>query len=228
MRKSRGVPAAGRLRHLLFDLDETLYPSSSTLGEEISRRMTLFVSEYLRLDAEAATAVRRDLSRRYGTTLAGLIAEHGLTDTERYLEFCHPMEVDRHLRPDPSLEEALSALSLPKSILTNSPREHAERILAFLGIAHHFPRIYDIRFSALKGKPHEEAYRGVLADLGCAAEQVLFIDNRRDYLEGFRALGGLVLLVEEGEAPGEAGGEDLPRISAVRELPAYLRSSGLL
>lgn len=218
----------GRLQHLLFDLDETLYPSSSSLGAEISRRMTVFVSEYLGLDAEAAAAVRRDLSGRYGTTLAGLIAEHDLQDSERYLEFCHPLEVDRHLRPDPSLDQALSALRLPKSILTNSPREHAERILAFLGIRQHFLRIYDIRFSALKGKPHEDAYRNVLADLGCAAEQVLFIDNRRDYLEGFRALGGRVLLVDDREAAGDAQGEGPPRISAVRELPAYLRASGLL
>jgi putative hydrolase of the HAD superfamily len=219
---------ADRLRHLLFDLDETLYPSTSTLGAEISRRMTAFVSEYLGVAEEEATALRRDLSRRYGTTLAGLIAEHGLTDAEGYLEFCHPVEVERYLQPDPSLAVALSSLSLPKSILTNSPREHAERILDFLGIRDHFQRIYDIRFSGLKGKPHEDTYRDVLADLGCAAADVLFIDNRRDYLEGFQALGGLVLLLEErGAAVGPEVGR-LPRISAVRELPAYLQANGLL
>jgi putative hydrolase of the HAD superfamily len=217
-----------RLCHLLFDLDETLYPSSSTLGAEISRRMTVFVCKYLGKSVEEAAAVRRDLSARYGTTLAGLIAEHGLVDTEGYLEFCHPADVQRYLQPDPSLGAALSALTLPKSILTNSPREHAERILAFLGIRSHFLRIYDIRFSGLRGKPHEQTYRDVLADLDCAATEVLFIDNRRDYLEGFQALGGQVLLLDDRRPAGGRGAERLPRISAVRELPAYLQGRGLL
>lgn len=215
------------LRHLLFDLDETLYPSSSTLGAEITRRMTAYVQRYLDVPEEQAVAVRRDLSRRYGTTLAGLIAEHALTDTEGYLAFCHPVDVARHLTPDPSLRPALSAVSLPKSILTDSPQEHAERILEFLGVRDQFGRIYDIRFSALRGKPHEQAYRDVLADLGLRAEQVLFIDNRRDYLEGFQALGGRVLLLDDRPGSETEAEPSLPRIAAVRELPAWLRASGL-
>ena len=216
------------LRHLLFDLDETLYPSSSTLGAEITRRMTVYVQRYLRLPEEQAVAVRRDLSSRYGTTLAGLIAEHGLTDTEGYLEFCHPVDVERHLTPDPSLGPALSAVRLPKSILTNSPREHAERILDFLGVRGQFGRIYDIRFSALRGKPHEQAYRDVLADLGLQAAEVLFIDNRRDYLEGFQALGGRVLLLDDRPGAETSAEPSLARIAAVAELPAWLRASGLV
>lgn len=71
-----------RAAYLLFDLDETLYPSSCGLMQEVSRRMTAFVAGYLKIDPQRAAELRKELSRKYGTTLTGLIREHGLADPE--------------------------------------------------------------------------------------------------------------------------------------------------
>jgi putative hydrolase of the HAD superfamily len=220
---------APALRHLLVDLDDTLYPASSGLREEIVRRMNAFVARFLETDEETAAAIRQGLSRRYGTTLSGLIQQFRYTSPDEYLRYTHPVEVDQFLSRDPGLRPALERVRLPMSILTNSPMEHAERILGFLGISDLFVKVYDIRFNDLQGKPHTSVYTRVLHDLALDAPEVLLIDNRLDYLLGFRKIGGRVLLVEEGECTVEPAAdleEELPCIRSIRQLPDYLMAGG--
>ncbi len=211
------------ITYLLFDLDETLYPSSSGMVEEISRRMTRYVSRYLNLDEDSAVRIRRDLSRKHGTTLTGLMSEHDFKDPESYLEAAHPTDVDRYLHKDPELVAALASITLPKSILTNAPAEHARRILEYLEIEDFFQRIFDIRMNDFRGKPERGVYLRVLAELKREAPEVLFIDNRLDYLLAFREIGGRVVWVTEGGREEKTGLDPgIPRISHVKELPEFL------
>jgi putative hydrolase of the HAD superfamily len=207
--------------YLLFDLDETLYPSSSGMVSEISRRMTSYVSRLLNLDEDSAARIRRALSRKHGTTLTGLMSEHDFNDPESYLEFAHPVDVERYLRKDPELVAALAAITQPKSILTNAPAEHARRILEHLEIESFFERIFDIRMSDFRGKPERGVYLRVLADLKRKASEVLFIDNRLDYLLAFREIGGRVVRVSDRSQEGEET-YGVPRIAHVKELPEFL------
>jgi len=209
------------LTYLLFDLDETLYPSSSGLVNEISRRMTRYVSRYLNLDEDSAARIRRSLSRKHGTTLTGLMSEHNFKDPESYLEFAHPTDVERYLHKDPELVAALRSIQLPKSILTNAPAEHARRILEYLEIEGFFDRIFDIRMNDFRGKPDRRVYLRVLAELGRDASEVLFIDNRLDYLLAFREIGGKIVRVADRSTEVE-GAHGVPRIGHVKELPEFL------
>jgi putative hydrolase of the HAD superfamily len=210
--------------YLLFDLDETLYPASSGLMQAVSERMNSFVAEYLGLPDRQAEEVRRGLSLRYGTTLTGLMREHGLAAPERYLAYVHDVDVEHILPRDPELAPALRAIPLAKSVLTNSPLEHALRVLDHLGVRELFERVFDIRFNGLAGKPDAAVYGRVLTALGRKPKAVLLIDNRLDYLLAFRALGGLVLLVDEdgasGGSPAQADG--VPRLRDVKQVPAFL------
>jgi putative hydrolase of the HAD superfamily len=212
--------------YLLFDLDETLYPASCGLMQAVSERMTSFVAEFLGVPEQQAAEIRRGLSLRHGTTLTGLMREHGLAEAERYLAYTHDVDVERILPRDPQLAPALRAIPLPKSVLTNSPLEHAVRVLDRLGVLELFERIFDIRYNGLAGKPDAAVYGRVLAALGRRPEEVLLIDNRLDYLLPFRAMGGRVLLVDEhddhGKASGEATGAELPRLRDIKALPAFL------
>jgi putative hydrolase of the HAD superfamily len=210
--------------YLLFDLDETLYPASSGLMQAVSERMNFFVAEYLGLSKKQAGELRRNLSLRHGTTLTGLMREHGLEDAERYLAYVHDVDVERILPRDPELAPALRAIPLAKSVLTNSPLEHALRVLDHLGVHELFERVFDIRFNGLAGKPDAAVYGRVLAALGRKPKAVMLIDNRLDYLLPFQALGGMVLLVDEDGASGGAPGQEagVPRLRDVKQLPAFL------
>jgi putative hydrolase of the HAD superfamily len=207
--------------YLLFDLDETLYPSTSGMVTEISRRMTRYVSRFLDLDEASAARLRRSLSKKHGTTLTGLMSEHNFKDPESYLEYAHPVDVGRFLHKDPQLVAALAAIRLPMSVLTNAPAEHARRILAYLEIERFFEHIFDIRMSHFRGKPDRGVYLRVLAELKREAAEVLFIDDRLDYLLAFREIGGRIVWLND---PGEEGEADLdiPRIAHVKELPGLL------
>ena len=69
----------------VFDLDNTLYPPAVRLFDQIELRMTAYVMRALGVPAAEADALRDRYWRSYGTTLAGLMREHGL-DPAPYLE----------------------------------------------------------------------------------------------------------------------------------------------
>jgi len=183
--------------------------------------MTEYVSEFLTLDPEKALSLRRELTRKYGTTLKGLLVEYNLAAADEYLEYCHPTEMDKYLSRDPELAQVLTALDMPKSILTNSPLEHAERVLDYLQVRNYFEHIFDVRFNNLSGKPDPEVYRKTLSVLKRDPEEVLFIDDRLDYLLPFQLMGGQVLLVSA-NGREEAQSHRVPVIGNIKELPDFL------
>ena len=62
----------------LFDLDNTLYPASCRLFDQIDVKIGAFVSELLKIDAAEARLVQKAMFYKYGTTLRGLMIEHGV------------------------------------------------------------------------------------------------------------------------------------------------------
>jgi putative hydrolase of the HAD superfamily len=211
--------------YLLSDLDETLYPASCGLMQAVSVRMTAFVKEYLRVSEEEAASIRRRLRLVHGTTLTGLMREYGLEVAEQYLAYTHDVPVESFLEADPRLAAALSSISLPKSVLTNSPLEHAERVLKRLGVRPLFERVFDLRFNGYTGKPDAGVYARALGELGRRAEEVLMVDNHLDYLAPFRAMGGSVLLIDENGSTGDGSSDGVPRLRDIKELPAYLATA---
>jgi putative hydrolase of the HAD superfamily len=207
------------LRLVLLDLDNTLYPESRGMDIDIVKRMNEYVAGYLGISVAAALELRRERARRYGTTLEWLTVEQGFADPESFFAAVHPEGEEYCLEPDPELARALDAVELPKAVLTNSPSEHAHRVLRKLGVSDRFSAIYDIRFNALRGKPHAEAYRRACEASGVGVEETLFVDDMPKYARGFSALGGRALLIDEADRFADEG---LPRIRGLAELPAYL------
>jgi putative hydrolase of the HAD superfamily len=62
----------------VFDLDNTLYPHDLNLWQQIDERIRGFVSDYLGVSKDDAFRVQKDYYKRYGTTMRGLMAEHGM------------------------------------------------------------------------------------------------------------------------------------------------------
>ncbi|MGR3755929.1 MAG: pyrimidine 5'-nucleotidase, partial [Tranquillimonas sp.] len=60
--------AFAHVRHWVFDLDNTLYPPSARLFDQIEERMTQWVMRELGIARDAADRLRRDYWHRNGTT----------------------------------------------------------------------------------------------------------------------------------------------------------------
>ncbi len=154
-----GSSRTGAFAHVdtwIFDLDNTLYPSHSNLFRQIDDRIRDFVARALGLDHEAAHAIQKDLYRRYGTSLRGLMTEHGV-EPDAFLDYVH--DIDHSiLAPDPQLADAIAGLPGRRFIMTNGTRAHAEKTAARLGITEHFDDIFDIVAADLIPKPSVEAY----------------------------------------------------------------------
>ena len=218
-RLNSSVTISYMIRYILFDLDNTLYPSSLGLDEEMGERIGEFVAKFLDLPPEQARSVRLERSKRYGTTLEWLIAEKGLEDIEAYYAAVHPEGEEVRLKPDPELRSFIKSLSVPAAILTNAPMEHADRVLRKLDLEGLFTHIFDIRWNGLKGKPAESAFRSVLQEIRMKSEEVLFIDDLPSYVEGFIRIGGQGVLLDERDIHA---GSKYPRVRTIYEIAQFL------
>ncbi|MDR2258347.1 MAG: HAD-IA family hydrolase [Treponema sp.] len=188
------------IQYILFDLDNTLYSARYGLEDNVRRRMREFLAARLGISPEEAWRQRAERIGDYGTTLEWLVAERGFTDIEEYFAAVHPADEADILSPDPALRDLLEKIPQPKAILTNSPREHAERVLDKLKISGLFTHIFDVRGNGLKGKPRPEAFFRAFNTLGAAPGEVLFVDDIPAYVEGCRSLGGRGVLLDENDA----------------------------
>jgi putative hydrolase of the HAD superfamily len=176
------------LRHLLFDLDETLYGPQTGLWAAIGERILSYMMVRLGLTHAAAEALRARYRQEYGVALNGLMAEYGIA-VDDYLHYVHDLPLDQFLQPDAALNGMLARLPVPKFIFTNSDQAHATRVLDRLGIARHFKTIVDIRALELVNKPRPEAYQRALALLGAQPHECAFIDDLPQNLAPAQALG---------------------------------------
>jgi putative hydrolase of the HAD superfamily len=188
------VPRAfGHIDTWVFDLDNTLYPHHLNLWQQVDERIRSFIAEFLEVPQDEAFRLQKDYYKRYGTTMRGLMTEHGL-DPDDYLEYVHAID-HSPLEPNPALGTALERLPGRKLILTNGTRKHADAVMKRLAVHHYFEDVFDIVAAELEPKPAINTYRRFLnihdVDPGRAA---MFEDLARN-LEAPHALGMTTVLV---------------------------------
>ena len=188
---------------LFFDLDDTVYPSTTGLWAAIRERMNQYMVERLGVPAARAQDLRKFYFETYGTTLRGLQRDYQV-DVDEYLAYVHDLKLADYLQVDPQLAPLLRALPQTRWIFTNADIDHARRVLDFLGLQDCFAGIIDVRAIDFACKPEPIAYQRALALVGGPqpAECILIDDAPRN-LAGARALGFTTVLV--GPHPSENG-----------------------
>jgi putative hydrolase of the HAD superfamily len=176
------------IKYILFDLDDTLYPTSAGMMQEISQRMSAWMTARLGVPPEDVDRQRQDYWARYGTTLRGLYVERHI-DPQDFLDFVHDVHVEEYLQADPRLDALLTRLPQTKALFTNAPADYARRVLRALGVANHFAEIFDIHFIAYESKPAQSAYAKVLAALPVRAAECLLIEDTARNLVPAKQLG---------------------------------------
>ena len=175
-------PDFRHIRNWIFDLDNTLYPSSCDLFGQIDEKMALYTQRLLGITLAEARRLQKEYYFAHGTTLNGLMRVHGV-DAEDYLAFVHDIDLSV-LTPDPALYGALATLPGRKFVFTNGCINHAGRVLERLGIAAHFEAVWDIRTIGFQPKPAAAAYRTVLAQAGSdGRDAAMFEDITRNLVE---------------------------------------------
>jgi putative hydrolase of the HAD superfamily len=175
-------PDFRHIRNWIFDLDNTLYPSSCDLFSEISQRMTVYVQRLLDMPMEEARTLQKAYYHDHGTTLNGLMKVHHV-DAEDYLAFVHDIDLNK-LSPDPQLGTVIAGLPGRKFVFTNGCVNHAGRVLQRLGLDSHFDEVWDIRTIDFVPKPNAAAYRIILARAGSdGKDAAMFEDIARNLVE---------------------------------------------
>lgn len=181
------------IRTWIFDLDNTLYPPETQLFAQIEVKMTEWVMRALGLGRAEADRLRRDYWLRYGTTLAGLMAEHGV-DPAEYLDGVHDITLDDVVKA-PALAALISALPGRRIVFTNGSGPYAARVLAALGLGEIFDAVYGVEHAGFRPKPERAAFDAILAlDGSVAAGAAMFEDSARN-LEAPHAMGMRCVLV---------------------------------
>jgi putative hydrolase of the HAD superfamily len=181
----------------VFDLDNTLYPHHLNLWQQVDERIRDYIVGFLKIGRDEAFRLQKDYYKRYGTSMRGLMTEHGL-DPDDYLAFVH--EIDHSpLVPNPTLGAAIEKLPGRKLILTNGTVKHARAVMERLEIDRHFEDVFDIAAANLEPKPLPQVYDRFLAKHGVdAAKAAMFEDLARNLEVPHRLGMTTVLVVPEG------------------------------
>ena len=176
----------------VFDLDNTLYPHH-LLWQQVDDRIRQYVSEFLKVTAEDAFRLQKDYYKRYGTTMRGMMTEHGINPDE-YLEFVHQID-HSPLEPDPALGAAIESLPGRKLILTNGTRKHADAVMKKLEIDRHFEDVFDIAAANLDPKPLPQVYHRFLKKHGVDPTRAAMFEDLARNLSVPHTLGMTTVLV---------------------------------
>ena len=199
------MPALASIDAWIFDLDNTLYPAATNLFALIDARMGAFIADRLQLDAAAAHAVQKAFFHAHGTTLRGLMTDHGV-DPHEFLNDVHDIDVGG-VSHAPELVAAIAALPGRKLIFTNADAVYAGRVLGQLGLEGAFEAIYDVHAMDYWPKPDARAYSGLCAKYGIDPATALFVDDMARNLVPAKAIGMTTVWIDNGS---EQGPDDVP------------------
>ena len=188
------------IRNWVFDLDNTLYPASANLFARIDERIGAYVAARFGVDRQEARRIQKGYFHAHGTTLAGLMAEHGV-DPHDYLGKVHDVELDV-LEENAPLAAAIARLPGEKFVFTNADAAYAGRVLERLGLGESFAGIHDVHACGYVPKPHPDAYAGMCAAFGIDPAESLFADDMARNLKPAHDIGMATLWIDNGSEQG--------------------------
>jgi len=163
----------------------------------VDERIRSYIAEFLKIGRDEAFRVQKDYYRRYGTSMRGMMTEHGMNPDD-YLAFVHQID-HSPLEPNPALGAAIEKLPGRKLILTNGTRKHADAVMRRLAIHEQFEDVFDIIAAELEPKPLPQTYDRFLERHGVDPRRAAMFEDLARNLAVPHALGmTTVLVVPEG------------------------------
>src|SRR3954468_5151281 len=211
-------PRLAHIRDWIFDLDNCLYPASTGLFALIDERMGAYIQRLLGCGPIEAKSVQKKHFHEHGTTLAGLMKEHGV-DPHDFLEDVHDIPLDR-VQCDERLASLLPRLPGRRFVFTNGDAPYARRVLEKIGVSDHFEGLHDVHASSYRPKPDPHGYELLCDRFGIDPARALLADDMVQNLAPAKALGMTTVWVDNGSERGNHGYDEQlvdERISNVSE-----------
>ena len=170
------------MKYLLLDLDGVCYGKHNNYSLEkvfgqVSQRMTMFISERLKIDMEKAKKLQTDYFYKYNTSLNGLMIHHDIPP-EEFLKYVHTIDLS-FMKEDKIMREELEKLDMEKFIFTNGSFDHAKNILTHLGIFDLFgkDKIFDIQDAEYVPKPEAKTFDLMLKKFSIDPKETIYIED---------------------------------------------------
>ena len=171
----------------IFDLDNTLYPASCRLFDQVDKNITRFIMQFLDIEWDEAYALQKGYFRQFGTTMNGMMTLHG-ADPAEFLEFVHDIDLSP-VAKNPAMDAALAKLKGRKIVFTNGSVGHAQGVMGALGVAHHFEAIFDIVASDYRPKPQPAVYEQFVAAHDINPKTAVMVEDMAKNLKPAHAMG---------------------------------------
>ena len=159
----------------VFDLDNTIYPAENNLFAEMNDKMRGYIMNLLNLDSDSAHKVQKDYFYKYGTSLAGLIANDNV-DPLDFLEYVHDLDYSV-VEYDEELRNILNKIPNKKYIHTNGTAKHANKVLEKLQLQNAFIDCFDIIDGKFIPKPEKSNYDGMIEKFGIDTNNTVFFED---------------------------------------------------
>lgn len=214
-----------KFRHIdtwIFDMDNTLYNAEKHIFPQMATRMNSFISDLLSVPPEEAALLRKKYWEKYGTSMRGLMVEHGV-DPNRFLDKIHEIDISE-VDPCTITQEYLSHLPGRKIVYTNAPRHFATRMIKHLGLTHHFEDMFTIEDAGFIPKPDASGYHTMINKFQVNPKTSCMLEDMAVNLKPAAELGMTTIWLHgEHQSPDDA---DHPHIhhKAVK-MPDWLKST---
>ena len=215
-------PRFSHIRDWIFDLDNCLYPASTGLFSLIDERMGAYIERLLGLGPAEAKRLQKAHFHQHGTTLAGLMKEHGI-DPHDFLADVHDIPLDR-VQADERLGRLLPLLPGRRFVFTNGDAPYARRVLEAIGVGRHFDDLHDIHASSYRPKPDPYGYSLLCERFGIEPQSALLADDMVQNLAPAKQLGMTTIWVDNGSERGNHGFDETHVDYRVSDVGEWLES----
>ena len=144
----------------IFDLDNTLYSADSGIFQQVHKLMGEFISKNLKMDMVEAKKLQSKYYKQHGTTLRGLMDNHGV-EPDYFLDEVHKLDYSI-VGPDEILNKELEKIQGRKIIYTNANKKHVVDVLERINLANFFDEIFDIKMANYIPKPEIRPYEQIV------------------------------------------------------------------
>tara|TARA_B100000212_G_scaffold339283_1_gene317454 strand:- start:623 stop:1297 length:675 start_codon:yes stop_codon:yes gene_type:complete len=144
----------------IFDLDNTLYSADSGIFQQVHKLMGEFISKNLKMDMVEAKKLQSKYYKQHGTTLRGLMDNHGV-EPDYFLDEVHKLDYSI-VGPNEILNKELEKIQGRKIIYTNANKKHVVDVLERINLTNFFDEIFDIKMANYIPKPEIRPYEQII------------------------------------------------------------------